>query len=428
MLYARCLGSARTLGIAAACAAATLGLAGGAQAGWTPALNLSLGSTDSISPAVGVSQDGTATVTWRQFTGTGEAARARRLPVTGRPGRHRNFQASNGETDVAVTPAGVSFVVWTTPTGRLLLRRIGPSGIVGPAREIASVGQFPQIAVGPGGRAVVAWLQFTGFGFVAVARRVAPDGTPGTTSFLGSAGFGQLGVVMAPDRAVTVLWLGSDGTHVRAQSQRISPTNALGPVRDLSPAGGNAGIGKLGVAADGTVTALWTRSDGTNSIAQTRRIAPNGTLRPVRTLSAAGQSVTQLELAVAPNGVSTALWSRSDGSVSRVQSRRVAANGAVGGVRNRSAAGQHASDPTVAAGPTGIVFMAWRRLNGGLFDIAQALRITPRGQTGTVKNVSKPGRNVNDLDIAVSRAGTATLAWYSNDGTKDVVQAARFRP
>ena len=196
----------------------------------------------------------------------------------------------------------------------------------------------------------------------------------------------------------------------------------------FSPAGGNAGIGKLGVAAKRTSTALWTRSDGTNSIAQTRRIAPNGTLRPVRTLSAAGQSVTQLELAVAPNGVSTALWARSDGSVSRIQSRRVAANGAVAAVQNRSAPGQPASDPTIAAGPTGIVFMAWRRLNRGLFDIAQALRITPRGATGTVKNVSKPGRNTNDLDIAVSRAGTATLAWYSNDGTKDVVQAARYRP
>ena len=72
--------------------------------------------------------------------------------------------------------------------------------------------------------------------------------------------------------------------------------------------------------------------------------------------------------------------------------------------------------------------MAWRRLNRGLFDIAQALRISPAGTAGKVKNVSSPGRNTNDLDIAVSDTGTATVAWYSNDGAKDVVQAARFLP
>jgi hypothetical protein len=329
---------------------------------------------------------------------------------------------------VAVTPAGVSFVVWSTPTGRLLLRRIAADGRVGPEREIASIGQFPQVAVGPGGRAVVAWLQFTGFGFIATARRVAPDGTPGTTSFLGAAGFGAVSVVMARDRAVTVLWFGSDGTNIRARSQRIARNNTLGPVRDLSPAGGDANFGELGVAGDGTVTALWGRNNGANTIAQTRRISPSGTLRPVRTLSAPGQNVTQFDLAVARNGVSTHVWARSDGSVSRIQSRRITAGGTVGSVRTRSAAGQPASDVTVAAGPTGVVFIAWRRLNRGLFDVAQALRITPAGQAGKVRNVSSPGRNTNDLDIAVSAVGTAALAWYSNDGAKDVIQAARFLP
>ena len=307
---------------------------------------------------------------------------------------------------MAVTPSGVAFVVWTTPTGRLLLRRIAPNGQVGPEREVAAIGQFPQVAVGPGGRAVVAWLQFTGFGFVTAARRVAPDGTPGgTTSFLGAADFSEVSVVMAPDRAVTVMWFGSDGMNVRARSQRIGPTNTLGPVRDLSPAGGNTNFGDLGVAADGTVTALWARNDGANAITQTRRITPGGTLRPVRTLSAPGQNVTQLDLAVAPNGVSTHVWARSDGSVSRIQSRRVAAGGAVGPVRTRSAPGQPGSDPTVGAGATGIVFIAWRRLNGGLFDVAQALRVSPAGLPGRVKNVSKPGRNTNRLDIAALGRG-----------------------
>ena len=375
--------SHRTSAVAAATAAAFLGLAGAAQAGWTPVRNLSASANDSLGASVGVAKDGTATIAWMEDTGPGEATHARRLPRTGRPGPIRDFLASNGEPDVAVTPSGVAFVVWTTPTGQLLLRRIAPNGQVGPEREVAAIGQFPQVAVGPGGRAVVAYLQFTGFGFIAAARRVAPDGTPGsTTSFLGAADFSEVSVVMAPDRAVTVMWFGSDGTHVRARSQRIGPTNTLGPVRDLSPAGGNTNFGDLGVAADGTVTALWARNDGTNAITQTRRIAPGGTLRPVRTLSAPGQNVTQLDLAVAPNGVSTHVWARSDGAVSRIQSRRVAAGGAVGPVRTRSAPGQPGSDPTVAAGATGIVFIAWRRLNGGLFDVAQALRVSPAGVPG----------------------------------------------
>ena len=191
--------SRRTLAVAVASAAAFLALAGVAHAGWTPVRDLSVGANDSFGPVIGIAADGTATATWKEDTGPGEAAHARRLPGTGAPGRLRNFGDSNNEPAVAVTPAGVSFVVWTTPTGRLLLRRIAPDGRVGPEREVAAIGQFPQVAVGPGGRAVVAWLQFTGFGFIAAARRVAPDGTPGpTTSFLGTAGFDQLSVVMAP--------------------------------------------------------------------------------------------------------------------------------------------------------------------------------------------------------------------------------------
>ena len=328
-----------------------------------------------------------------------------------------------------MTPKGVSFVVWTTPAGKVLLRRIAADGRIGPAREIAPSGQLAQVAVSPSGHAIVAWMRFSGMSFAAVARRVAPNGTPGGTTFtLGEGFFNTPAVVLAPNRTATVLWLGSDGTNQRVQSRRIARSGSLGPVRTLSAAGGNGFQGLLGVASDGTVTAGWIRNDGAVSFAQTRRISAKGALRPVRTLSAAGQSVSTVDLAVAPNGVSTFLWNRSDGSVLRIQSRRMAANGTLGPIRTRSAAGQPASDLTIAAGTTGIVFMAWRRLNGGLFDVAQALRVSPAGQPGKVRNVSAAGRNTNDLDIAVSRAGSATLVWYSNDGSKDVVQAARFRP
>ncbi len=408
---------------------ALLGFAGTAAAGWTPARNLSTGTTDSLEPVVAVAPNGTATAAWTLDTGPGQDARARRLPLAGTPGPLRNLLVSNSAPDVAVTPKGISFVVWTTPAGKVLLRRIAANGSIGPAREIAATGQLAQVAVSPSGHAIVAWIRFSGMSFDAVARRVAPDGTPGGTTFtLGPAFLNIPAVVLAPNRTATVLWLGSDGTHQRAQSRRIARSGALGPVRNLSPAGGPAFAGTLGVATDGTVTAGWARNDGAVSFAQMRRINANGALGAVRTLSGPGQSVTQLDLAVAPSGVSTFLWNRSDGSVLRIQSRRIAANGTVGPIRNRSAAGRPASDLTISAGPTGVVFMAWRRLNGGLFDVAQALRVSPAGQPGKVKNVSAAGRNTNDLDIAVSRAGSATLVWYSNDGSKDVVQAARFRP
>ena len=355
--------------------------------------------------------------------------RARRLPLTGVPGRQRDLLASNSAPDVAVTPKGISFVVWTTPAGKVLLRRIAADGRIGPAREIASSGQLAQVAVSPSGHAIVAWVQFTGMSFVALARRVAPNGTPGGTTFtLGPAFFNTPAVVLAPDRTATVLWLGSDGTNQRAQSRRIARSGSLGPVRNLSARGwerlrgqarrfdernGDRGLGpkrrRRLVRADAP-----DQRQG-NASARADALRPGAERLSVRPRCCAERG---LDLPLEPLG---RLGAEGPVAPHRGERRGRPDPKSLGG-------GSAGSDLTISAGSTGVVFMAWRRLNGGLFDVAQALRLSPTGQPGKVKNVSAAGRNTNDLDIAVSRAGSATLVWYSNDGSKDVVQAARFRP
>jgi len=348
--------------------------------GTGPVTALSGPGQDALAPQVAVAPDGSATVVWIGAEGS-FLVQARQLGPDGAPGPIEVL--SQGGRDAAapqvdVGADGTATVVWKRYDGAHYLveeRRLTPSGKLLPEAagnvlsEPGGDAVEPAVAAAPDGGAAVVWSRYDGEHSIVQSRRIDPAGAPeaGTAS-LSAAGQSAVKpqVAVAPGGAATVVWNRFDGSHWVIQGQRLSTAGAPeGAVADLSNATRDAAEPQLAVGADGKVTVVWDRYDGSNFIVQARRISALGVpAAAALNLSAAGRDAGEPQVDVAPNGAATVLWSRFDGANFIVQRRDVAAAETLSAISNLSAAGRRGSAPAVAWGSGGDLMTAWRRFAG----------------------------------------------------------------
>jgi Glycosyl hydrolase family 26 len=365
-------------------------------------------------------------------------------PLSGGDGPSSADISPSGEDaaapQVAVAPDGNSTVVWSGQTGAafsMYERRIAPDGTLGRINQLSAPGQdalSPQVAVAPDGTATVVWIRSDGSNFVVQERRVAPGGALEATKDLSVTGrdAAEPQVAIAPDGTATVVWKRFDGAHFQIKERRIGPGGALEEPSShtLSETGRDAVGPQVAVAPDGTATVVWSRFDGTNSIVQESRIAPDDTpVAGVNDLSASGRSAIQPDVVVDPDGTATVIWVRSDGADTIVQERRIPGSGVPSATTNDlSAPGQDAAEPRLALGPEGAVTVVWERFDGSSF-IVQDRRITPAGARGaSAINLSASGRDASEPQVAVAPDGSATVIWSRFDGSHFIVARRGLAP
>ena len=324
------------------------------------------------------------------------------------------------------------------PVSLPLLTKVVPpkagTGDAAQARDISPAAETAtgaDLAVGANGTTTVAWSARSGSGtFQVFARQIFATGTRGPIRQLSASGQDALApqVAVAPNGTATVVWIRSNGTNFLVQARRILPGGTPEEsTKTLSSTGRDAAAPQLAVAPDGTTTVVWKRFDGSCYLVQERRIGPGGTPgTSVYTLSETGRDAVEPQVAVDGNGVATVVWSRFDGSDSIVQVRRIAAGGTpAASFTSLSAAGESAVQPRVAVTPTGVATVAWTRSDGTNW-IVQARRLSASGALqGGVLNVSATGRSAAEPQLAVAGDGTGTLAWSRFDGSSWIVQARR---
>ena len=337
--------------------------------------------------------------------------------------------------DVGVAADGTATVVWSARTSgkfTVYMRQIGPdaSGPVTPLSEPSQDALAPQVAVAPDGTATVVWIRFDGNNFVVQARRVGPDGTlDPAVETLSEAGQDAADpqVDVGADGTATVVWKRFDGSRYLVEERRLTAAGALLPAAAsnvLSEPGQDAVEPAVAAAPGGGAAVVWSRYDGAHSIVQARRIDPSGSpAATTASLSAGGQSAVQPQVAMAPSGAATVVWTRFDGGHWVIQKQRLSAVGAPEGVvANLSNSTGNAAEPQLAVGGDGKVTVVWDRWDGSSF-VVQARRIDAAGtMAANTLNLSASGRDAGEPQVDVAPNGTATVLWSRFDGNNFIVQ------
>jgi hypothetical protein len=202
----------------------------------------------------------------------------------------------------------------------------------------------------------------------------------------------------------------------------------LSPI-NISDAGEDAFEPQVVVDQSGNEHHVWTRWDGSNTRIQYRMRDQAGNFDPVQTLSASGENASQPDLDVDDAGDVVAVWTRSYGALLRVEAAGKPAGGSFGAVQTVSASGRTADRPHVSiddAGKAAAIWILYDSGNSGTGVIQSAVR-PAGGNFGGVQTVSAEGQVTSEpqVDSGPAVDANAVLIWVRSDGTKGRVQSSR---
>jgi hypothetical protein len=280
----------------------------------------------------------------------------------------------------------------------------------------------------PQGDAVFTWLRGHRTDVARVqTRTLSTDGTLSPIQTLWTAGrkASHPAVAMDSDGNTVFAWI-RYGTHELVRTRALSATGTLSPIQTISAPGRDAQSFQMAVSPAGTAFFTWRRYDGEHHRVQARTRSADGTLSPIRTLSAPGRDAQGFGMAVNPAGTAFFTWHRYDGKHQRVQARTWSADGTLSPTQTLSGAGYHAEGPMVVANARGRSLYTWSTRYDNP-DRVSRIQTRVRGASGSlssIQNISSPPQPdyaINErnfgLRVGLDAAGGALFAWmhsYTN--------------
>lgn len=231
-------------------------------------------------------------------------------------------------------------------------------------------------------------------------------------------------VAIGPDGAMTAVWYRSDGSNTRVQVSTRLASGAWSATTSLSAAGTDALDPEVAVGTDGSTAVVWRQWDGAYyRVVTTSRATPDSSWSAPTTLSAAGRDAWDPQVAVGVKGTVTVAWRRSDGSHERVQASYKPAKKPWSGPATVSAAGGDAWDPQVAIGAGDRSVVAWSRTDA-VQSWVQAATQSGNSPWSVPVNLSGAGVDATEPQVAAGGGGVVAAIWRSWDGNNERVQAA----
>jgi len=318
----------------------------------------------------------------------------------------RNNGAGGQVVQAAFRPAGGSFgapqsIGATFPC--YFLGLLGPTPDVAIDRNGGGVIVFP--AAGNGGRTVIRASLKSPSGSFAPPVDVSNDVQAANT---------DPHVAMNGAGIAVAVWTRSNGANTVVETSTRSPGGTFTGAQPLSTAGQNASSARVALNDAGATAVTWVRSNGTVNVAQTRvRPAGAGAYAAVQDLSAAGaagQDASTPDVALDPSGRATVVWSRSDGTRTLVESRFLTPAGVIGaGVDQVSSLADNGTNPNLAvdAGNTAVVVFGACPTAGGSCAVNASARAS-NSSFASDQTISPPSDNSVQPRVVIDKAGVAT--------------------
>jgi hypothetical protein len=405
-----------------------------------PSRLISPAGGDADTPRVGIDAAGNAVFLWTRFDGTNWRLQARSRSAAGVLSAVQNVSPAGEDVfkaEIAVNASGDAVFTWLridSQVWRLKIRARSAAGVLSPVQTVSPLGQpaeEPAVAIDSTGRALVVWRGHDGTFERIRARARSAAGVLSaiqTLSAPGDHGWSPDVAIDSNGRAM-VTWYRFDGSWYRVEARTRTAGGSLGPVETLSPEGAGAQFPQVVIAPDRTAIFIWTRGDGTSIRVQAVARSATGELSDVRTLSPAGQHAFRPKVAVDAAGNAVFVWSRSDGTDLRIQTRARSAAGALSPVQTLSNPGSDSHDADVAVDANGNAMFVWERAIRESADVTTGrVQARARSAAGTLGVVRTLGSSAEDgmgpVVVAANPDGDVVFAWSSTDGTAWSVHAA----
>ncbi len=238
-----------------------------------------------------------------------------------------------------------------------------------------------------------------------------------------------------------VAWRRDDDTAASccriAQARIRPPGGHFGQTRNLSAPGQNVLGVDVAVGTDGTVVAVWTRLDGTQPPftccyrVQARVRPPGGPWGPAQTLSVAGLNASDVDVGVARNGRAVVTWTRETATLQRLLQARFRPAGSGGspnfGPVQTLTPGENAYSMHLVVAPNGRAIVVFQRFDGSTNRISTKVR-SPGHGFGALRNVSAAGDDADYPGISMAPDGAALVGWVIPAASPNYKQQARFLP
>ena len=286
----------------------------------------------------------------------------------------------------------------------------------------------PQIAVDAAGNATAVWRINDGSNFIIQASTKRVDESWQDPENLSADGYDANTPQIAVNAAgnATAVWTINDGSHFIIQAKTKLVDGIWQDLNNLSTPGRTAREPQIAMDATGNATAVWAEDDGSNYIVQARTKPFGESWQDIATLSDAGQSAREPQIAVDADGNATAVWVRYNGSEYIIQASTKRVGESWQDPENLSADGYDTSVPQIAVNAAGDAAAVWVGSDGSN-EIIQATT-KPFGESWQDPvDLSVAGSNNLAPQIAVDADGNATAVWIWNDGSNFIVQASTKR-
>jgi PKD domain len=364
---------------------------------WLPAFDLSAPGRDAFNPAVAVDNAGDTVAVWE-----------RQDPLS-----------SNLNVQVATRDPGGSF---STP------------------KDLSKGSDDPDVAITPGGEAVVAWVHFDNPNSSIQVSTRPPGGSFSSPAVVATSQLGSfpqnLHVVVDAAGDAAVAWMekdpaGSDPNQFSILASVRPAGGSFSTPEVVSPqplvVGDNSSQPNLAIDAAGDVSVVWMYHDAAiprNEVQVAVRPA-GGSFSAPQTLSDTSQNADSPAVAMDSAGDAIAVWAGSDGTNSIIRASVRPANGSFSmPADDLSEPGKNADSPQIAMTPGGEATAVWSGSDGVYSIIQAATSPSPGGGFSTAVPLSTTGQNAFDPEVAVNAAGAATVVWKRSDGLNYIAQAA----